>query len=119
MSLLAERIAADVAAARGGAAFAEPWQARIFAVVTRLCDDGRYDWDAFKALLIDEVGRHGAPDGHDYYERWTAACERLLVERGLVGADELSLRKAHLAAHPPHPTHAAPGPLAVDPARRT
>ena len=102
-----------------GSAFAEPWQARVFALVTRMCEDGRYDWDAFKDLLIDEIERHGAPDGSDYYERWLAAGERLVTGAGLVEAAELARRKAELAAHPPHPTSAAPGPLTVDPPRRT
>jgi nitrile hydratase accessory protein len=100
-------------------AFGEPWQARIFALVTRLCEDGRYDWDSFKVLLIDEIERHGAPDGSDYYERWLAACERLVTELGLLSADDLAERKGHLAAHPPHPTSAARGPVAIDPPRRT
>lgn len=100
-------------------AFGEPWQARIFALVTRLCEDGRYDWDSFKVLLIDEIERNGAPDGADYYERWLAACERLVTDLGLLSADDLAVRKGHLAAHPPHPTSAVRGPIAVDPPRRT
>lgn len=106
-------------AADGAPAFQEPWQARIFALVTRLCEDGRYDWERFKVLLIDEIERHGAPDGADYYERWLSAAERLIADMGLVSAADLAERKGHLAAHPPHPTHAAPGPVAVDPPRRT
>lgn len=98
--------------------FSEPWQARIFALVTRLCEDGRYDWDSFKTLLIDEIGSNGAGDGADYYERWLAACERLITAQGLVTAEDLAGRKAQLAAHPPHPTSAAAGPIAVDPPRR-
>ncbi len=103
----------------GTPSFHEPWQARIFALVTRLCEDGRYDWDRFKVLLIDEIERNGAPDGADYYERWLAAAERLITDMGLLSRDELAARKSHLADHPPHPTHAAPGPIAVDPPRRT
>lgn len=118
MNDLLERLRHDLGD-DAGPAFAEPWQARIFALVARLCDDGRYDWDAFKELLIDEIGRHGADDGSDYYERWLAAVERLMVARGFVAPDELAARKAHLALHPPHPAHAARGPVAVDPPRRT
>ena len=105
----------------GGTApvFDEPWQARIFALVSGMCRDGRYDWEDFKALMIDEIGHHGDADGADYYERWLAACERLVTGKGMVTAAELAQRKAQLAAHPPHPTHAAPGPIAVDPPRRT
>ncbi len=106
-------------AAQATPAFSEPWQARIFALVTRLCEDGRYDWERFKVLLIEEIEQHGAADGADYYERWLCAAERLITGMGLLSATDLAERKGHLAAHPPHPTHAAPGPIAIDPPRRT
>lgn len=118
MAMTPEALLAELPRAGDGPVFAEPWQARIFAVVARLCEEGHYPWDDFKALLIDEIAHHGAADGHDYYACWLAACERLVTQRGFVAADELAARKAHLAAHPPHQTHAAPGPVAVDPARR-
>ncbi len=101
-----------------GPVFMEPWQARIFALVSRMCMDGRYVWDEFKELLIDEIQSHGAEDGSDYYERWLAAAERLVTSKGMAAPEELSLRKEHLAHHPPHPTTSAPGPITVDPARK-
>lgn len=97
--------------------FDEPWQARIFAVVSRLCLDGRFPWDDFKEQLIGEIGRDGEAGATDYYIHFLNACERLLTSEGLLDADELAALKAHLAAHPPHPTISRPGPLAVDPAR--
>ncbi|MDA1072459.1 MAG: nitrile hydratase accessory protein [Proteobacteria bacterium] len=115
------RLPADLPSdgAGGSPSFGEPWQARIFALVARMCEDGRYDWESFKVLLIDEIERHGRTDGSDYYERWLAACERLVTGQGFVSAADLAERKAELAAHPPHPTSAAPGPIAIDPPRRT
>jgi len=110
-------ILASVPAADDGPVFAEPWQARIFAVVSRLCQDGRFPWDDFKARLIAEIGRGGADDPTGYYVHFLNACERLLTEQGLVAAEELAALKAHLQAHPPHPTTSRPGPVAVDPAR--
>jgi len=103
----------DVPMSGGEPVFAEPWQARIFAVVSRLCQDGRFPWDDFKVRLIDEIG---TGDADDYYVHFLDACERLLADKGLVAADELAALKAHLAAHPPHPTASRPGPVAVDPA---
>jgi nitrile hydratase accessory protein len=100
-----------------GPVFAEPWQARVFAVIVRLCQDGRYDWKAFQQRLIEEVGAADVT-GYDitgYYEHWLAAAEKLLVAEGLVSAHELAARKAHVAAHRPHPTTAVPNPVAVDP----
>jgi len=110
--------AAELPGHEAGPLFAEPWQARIFALVAQMCADGRYAWDDFKELLIEEIGANGGPDGRDYYERWLAACERLIARRGFVAFDELARRKRELADHPPHPTAAPPGPIAVDPARK-
>ncbi len=98
--------------------FEEPWQARIFALVCRMHMDGHCSWDDFKALLIDEIEANGSEDGGDYYERWLSAAERLTTAKGLTDRAALSSRKEHLARHPPHPTAAAPGPIAVDPAAR-
>jgi nitrile hydratase accessory protein len=112
-----QEVLADVPAEEGGPVFAEPWQARIFAVVSRLCLDGSVPWDDFKARLIAEIGRGGADDTTDYYVHFVSACERLLTENGVLNVAELSALKAHLAAHPPHPTTSKPGPIAIDPVR--
>jgi len=121
MSTTHLHLPADLPPGKGGASptFSEPWQARIFALVTRMCEDGRYDWDSFKVLLIDEIEHHGSADGSDYYERWLAACERLITGKGMISGADLAERKDALAAHPPHPTSAAPGPITIDPPRRT
>ena len=99
----------------GEPVFDEPWQARIFALVTRLSVDGHCSWNDFKELLIDEVRVNGADDGSDYYQRWLAAAERLVENLGLAEGEALAARKEHLARHPPHPTQAASGPVLVDP----
>ena len=98
--------------------FDEPWQARVFALVSAMHLDGRYAWREFQQLLADEIGARGARDGSDYYERWLAAAERLVVGKGMSRAEELARRRQHLASHPPHPSPASPEPVAVAPARR-
>ncbi|MBC6439822.1 MAG: nitrile hydratase accessory protein [Rhodospirillales bacterium] len=102
-----------------GPVFKEPWQARIFALVSQMYMDGQYIWDDFKHLLIDEIQTNGADDGSDYYERWLAAAERLVTAKGMAQTAALAERKAHLADHPPHPTTSDSGPIAVDPARKS
>ncbi len=99
--------------------FDEPWQARAFAVVVRLCEDGRCEWDDFRQLLIAEIGAADAAGDTDtgYYEHWLAACEKLLADKGLAGTGDLAARKTHLAANRPAPTRAVPNPVAIDPAR--
>lgn len=98
--------------------FEEPWQARIFALVNAMHGAGHYEWSAFQELLIDEIASHGSADGHDYYERWLAAAERLFVARGFGEARELAIIRQHLEAHPPPRTTSTVAPLAVAPARR-
>jgi nitrile hydratase accessory protein len=107
----------SVPGAHDAPVFAEPWQARIFAVVSRLCMDGRFPWDDMKRNLITEIGQGGEVDPTEYYVHFLNACERLLTSKGLLGVDELAALRAHLAAHPPHPTTSRPGPVTVDPAR--
>ena len=86
-----------------GPVFDEPWQARVFAVIVKLCQDGRYDWSVFQQRLIDEVGVADAArdDVTGYYEHWLAAAD-----------------KAHVAVNRPHPTTAVPNPVAVDGAKK-
>ena len=105
---------------KDGPVFDEPWQARVFALVVRLCRDGRYEWDEFRRLLIAEIGAaDAAGDGETgYYDHWLAASEKLLGARGLLAQDDLAGRKAELAANPPEPTKAVPNPVHVDPGRR-
>ena len=106
-----------------GPVFDEPWQARAFALVVRLCQDGQYEWDEFRRLLIAEIGAADAADAAGngktgYYDHWLAASEKLLGARGLLAQDDLAGRKAELAANPPEPTKAVPNPVHVDPGRR-
>jgi len=102
-----------------GPVFDEPWQARVFAVIVKLCQDGRYDWNVFQQRLIHEVGAADAArdDVTGYYEHWLAAAEKLLVAEGMVSAGELTDRKAHVAANRAHPTTAVSNPVAVDGAK--
>jgi len=86
--------------------FAEPWQAEAFAMVVALHERGLFDWAEWAERLSSEVKRpEAASDGSDYYERWLAALERLLAEKGLAGQDEVDAvaaaweRAAHATPH--------------------
>lgn len=89
----------------GELVFGAPWESRAFAIAVAL-SDGVYEWEDFRAELIAEISRwEGA--GHSgeewsYYERWLESLETVLVERGVITADELGERLrevAHAAAH--------------------
>lgn len=100
MSAVDERIGlmdGDTALPRknGELVFAAPWEGRAFGLAVALSDERCYGWDDFRTRLVDEIAK--APDG-EYYERWLAALERVLLERGLVTADELERRTAEYAS---------------------
>jgi nitrile hydratase accessory protein len=94
--------------ANGELVFAEPWQARAFGVAVGLVQEQGLDWEAFRSRLIDEIGawerehRDGTGAPYAYYERWLAALERFVVERGMVSADELEAAVVRVAAGDSH-----------------
>jgi nitrile hydratase accessory protein len=67
--------------------FAEPWEARAFAIVVLLHERGVYTWaewaDAL-AIRIKAAQTAGDPDvGDTYYHHWLAALEDLLARKGI------------------------------------
>jgi nitrile hydratase accessory protein len=73
----------------GELVFAAPWESRAFGMAVVLDQQGAYGWDAFRGCLVSEI--QSAAD-RDYYASWLGALERLLLDRGLVGRDELEAR---------------------------
>ena len=77
--------------------FAEPWEARAFAMVVGLHGRGLFDWSAFQALLIEEIGRsEAAGEPRPYYLNWLMAAERLVESLGLAQRTEVDAVVAHL-----------------------
>lgn len=90
--------------ANGELVFEAPWEARAFGLAHTLCDAGCFTWEEFRERLIAEIARweaRAAPgEPYRYYERWLAALERLLAEKGLADASALSARARELADRP-------------------
>jgi nitrile hydratase accessory protein len=92
----------------GELVFEAPWEGRVFGLTMALCDRGAFAWEDFRRHLIAEIGAwerdHPEPverqAAYRYYERWQAALERLLAERGLCPPGELTARTRELAARP-------------------
>ncbi|MEX2327017.1 MAG: nitrile hydratase accessory protein [Pseudomonadales bacterium] len=84
--------------------FDAPWQGRVFGIARALCDAGLFEWDEFRAHLIEEVGvwdaTHSPADQYDYYNLFLAALTRLLVKKGLCLEEDLLQRTGDLAARP-------------------
>ena len=72
----------------GELVFAAPWERRAFGLAVVLSEKGAYEWNDFRARLVDEIGHAHGP----YYESWLAALERLLLARGVVTSEEIETR---------------------------
>jgi nitrile hydratase accessory protein len=108
-----------------GAVFAEPWEARAFALALTLSNGGRFSWNEFRDRLIAEIAKAdaaaspedlAAPDstGEPYYECWLEALEKILREKELLNAEEIEQRAAAIAASPPARTRArSRGPIKI------
>ena len=79
-------------ATQPGLAFAEPWQARAFAIAVLASKQGCFTWSEWTHALSREL-QH-APDAAQtteagYFDCWLAALQSLLVGKGLLGHGEV------------------------------
>ena len=83
----------------GEPVFKEPWESRAFGMVVALCNQGKYPWDDFKERLIAEINEADCKQRQDdsadfnYYQYWSKAFEKLLVEKGFLKETDLQDRK--------------------------
>ncbi len=95
----------------GELVFETPWESRLFGITMTLHQAGRFEWEEFRALLIEEIARWERDSGGranaawSYYTCWQAALEKLLARKGLFGEAELDDRAQALAARPPGHDH--------------
>ena len=71
-------------------------------MVVALHEGGVFSWDEWAQALSAQVHKpDAAPDGHDYYDHWLAALEKLLAAKGIASSAEVeALSQAwHRAAH--------------------
>ena len=102
--------------------FAEPWEARAFAIAVTLFEGGRFSWNEFRERLVEEIARadsaaalrNSPVEGGAYYECWLRALEKLLGAKGILSATEIEQRAEAIAASPPTPTKAlSRGPIKI------
>ncbi len=79
------------------AKFDEPWEARIFAIIVRLAQDGYFEWSEWVECFSREVAAEtsieasgGVP--RPYYEQWLDAAEKLLIAKGATNRAQLRAR---------------------------
>jgi nitrile hydratase accessory protein len=79
----------------GELVFQEPWEGKVFAMAVALHQNNIYPWDDFRDKLAGEIGAAEKRDPqHEtekyYYEHWTRALEKLLVEKEVVTEGQLA-----------------------------
>lgn len=97
--------AADLAATPGiprdgdGVVFAAPWEAKAFALVVHLYQEGRFTWQEWVDVFSGEIAadRDRTP-ATPYYELWLAAAEKLVAVKDIVSATAMSAARDALRA---------------------
>jgi nitrile hydratase accessory protein len=95
--------AAALPRANGELVFAAPWEGRAFGLAVALSDARAFPWDDFRDRLIGTIVRDeaaGLPT--TYYERWLAALESVVLDRGLLAAGEIGVRMKEIAEEDDH-----------------
>jgi nitrile hydratase accessory protein len=78
--------------------FAEPWEAKIFAIIVGLSKDGHFSWADWVECFSKEVAAATAVEaaGGDelpYYVQWLNAAEKLLISKGVTTQEQLLARR--------------------------
>ena len=106
---IARRIAGDISGPtaiprrNGEPVFNEPWESRVFGAAVALCEQGLFEWAEFRERLIAEIAAadaardQSAGPQSSYYERFLAALERLLIDKGICAKEEI---EQHEVAEP-------------------
>ena len=82
-----------------GVVFAAPWEAKAFALVVHLHQQGRFEWQEWVDALSGEVAADREREPHaPYYELWLSAAEKLIGGKGLVSAAQLDAEREALFA---------------------
>ena len=90
--------------ANGEVVFEAPWQGRVFGMARLLCEQGLYEWDEFRAALIEQVDgwdrAHESGEAYEYFDLFLAAFTGLLARKQVCDASEIVTRTEAFAARP-------------------
>jgi nitrile hydratase accessory protein len=78
--------------------FAEPWEAKAFAIILQMSAGGHFTWAEWVDCFSREVAAatEAAAAGKSaptYYEQWLAAAEKILILKGLTSRDQLLAKR--------------------------
>lgn len=89
--------------ANGELIFDAPWQSRVFGMARVLCESGLYDWDEFRAVLIEHIRGWEAAHPNQpyaYFDIFLQTLTALLDARQLCSTDELAALQQVFAERP-------------------
>ena len=83
--------------------FAEPWEAKAFAIIVELSLAGHFSWSDWVDCFSNEVAAATALEAagaasNTYYEQWLNAAETLLIEKGITSKAQLQARRFAIGA---------------------
>ena len=78
--------------------FAEPWEAKAFAIIVELARAGHFKWSDWVDCFSREVAAATAVeaaggDARPYYELWLNAAEKFLVSKGVTTKEQLLAKR--------------------------
>ena len=78
--------------------FAEPWEAKVFAIIVGLAQEGHFTWSEWVECFSREVAAATAIEAaggqpKTYYEQWLNAAETLLIDKGVTSREQLIARR--------------------------
>ena len=82
----------------GEMTFAEPWEAKAFAIIVKLAQAGHFTWAEWVECFSKEVAaatavEAGGGSPKNYYEQWLNAAERLLIDKGMTSQEQLLAKR--------------------------
>ncbi len=79
--------------------FQAPWEARAFGLAVALKQKELYEWREFSAELAATIAvADQNNDPANYYTRWIASLEELIIAKGLLSREQLDAKTAEYAA---------------------
>lgn len=89
--------------------FAEPWEARAFALAVSLHAAGLFTWPQWAARLAVELNNNTEAGGaQSYYQVWLTTLELAMYEHKVADACEVTARGAEWAAAAARTPHGLP-----------
>jgi nitrile hydratase accessory protein len=78
--------------------FAEPWEAKAFALIVGLANAGHFAWAEWVDCFSKEVAAASAAEAagaapRPYYEQWLNAAETFLIAKGVTTREQLLARR--------------------------